>query len=166
MNDLLNELFSQYKTTDVILICVLLFIILKEISKDIDWIKEKLFSWHKNKNNEENTQENIEGRISTLENHDLSQYNKLSELNNSINEIKELIKELKKETNEFVVVTCRSQLYRIHKEAVGQGFISKECLKTFTETGKKYEAAGGNDIFHEKLYPEVIHLPIKNEDEN
>ena len=36
-------------------------------------------------------------------------------------------------------------------------------LKTFTELGSIYESAGGDDIYHDKLKPEVLSLPIKDE---
>lgn len=34
-------------------------------------------------------------------------------------------------------------------------------LKTFLEMGKLYEDAGGNDIYHSKLLPEITALEIK-----
>ncbi len=33
--------------------------------------------------------------------------------------------------------------------------------KTFLEMGKLYEDAGGNDIYHSKLLPEITALEIK-----
>ena len=61
------------------------------------------------------------------------------------------------------VATCRSTLYRLHKEFSEQGYVTESGLKTFNEIGKVYEDAGGDDIYHEKLYPEVISLELVNE---
>ena len=53
-------------------------------------------------------------------------------------------------------------MYELHEKFVTKGYIDKSGLKTFIELGKIYEAAGGDDIYHDKLYPEVMALPIKN----
>lgn len=58
------------------------------------------------------------------------------------------------------VAMLRSTLWKIHKDFVEQGFTTPDGLKTFTELGKIYELNGGNDIYHEKLKPEVDALEI------
>lgn len=42
--------------------------------------------------------------------------------------------------------------------------MTPDGLKTFRELGKVYESAGGDDIYHEKLQPEVLALDIKYPD--
>lgn len=42
-----------------------------------------------------------------------------------------------------------------------QGYITADGLKTFLEMGKLYEDAGGDDIYHSKLLPEITALEIK-----
>ena len=42
--------------------------------------------------------------------------------------------------------------------------MTPDGLKTFRELGNVYEAAGGDDIYHEKLQPEVLALDIKYPD--
>lgn len=161
MNEIIT-LITDYKVTDIIIIFGLLFIIVKTLVSNIGLVREWLNNWHNKKNKEEETQETFEERISKLESHDQTQYDKLIELTDGIKELKDLILNMKKDNDEFVVVTCRSQLYRIHQEATAQGYITRECLKTFSETGKKYEASGGDDIYHDKLHPEVMALPIRD----
>ena len=46
---------------------------------------------------------------------------------------------------------------------VERGYIDKSGLKTFTELGSIYESAGGDDIYHDKLKPEVLALPIHDD---
>ena len=60
------------------------------------------------------------------------------------------------------VAILRSTLYKFHSEFMSQGYVTSDGLKTFDECGRVYEEAGGNDIFHDKLKPEVMSLPIKN----
>lgn len=63
--------------------------------------------------------------------------------------------------NERTVATLRTTLYQLHKNFVAQKQITNEELKTFIELGRVYEEAGGDDIYHSKLEPEVLALPIK-----
>ena len=46
-----------------------------------------------------------------------------------------------------------------------QKYVTPEGLKTFKEIGKVYVEAGGDDIYHDKLEPEVLRLPIHYEEE-
>ena len=66
--------------------------------------------------------------------------------------------------NSLTVASMRSTLWRIHTESTERGYITPEGLKTFTECGKLYEEAGGDDIYHEKLHPDVMALPIRAND--
>ena len=44
---------------------------------------------------------------------------------------------------------------------MAQGYITPDGLKTFLEMGKLYEKAGGNDIYHEKLLPDIESLEVR-----
>lgn len=78
-------------------------------------------------------------------------------------DIKSLISKLDeyiKMDNEKTIATLRTSLWRMHKEFITQGYVTPDGLKTFLEMGKIYERSGGNDIYHEKLLPEVESLEI------
>lgn len=62
--------------------------------------------------------------------------------------------------------TFRSSLYRMHSDFTSRGFITKEGLKTFLECGAAYENADGDDIYHDKLKPEIMRLPIREVDDD
>ena len=64
--------------------------------------------------------------------------------------------------NSHIIATMRSTLWRIYSESMRQGYISREGLKTFTECGKVYEKSGGDDIYHEKLHPEIMNLEVRD----
>ena len=82
-------------------------------------------------------------------------------LTENVNNMMNMLQEYIKKDNEKTVATLRTSLWRMHKDFVDQGFVTPDGLKTFTEEGKVYEAAGGNDIYHEKLLPEVLNLEIR-----
>ena len=63
--------------------------------------------------------------------------------------------------NKKTISTLRLSLWQMHKDFVEQGYVTPDGLKTFTELGKVYEEAGGDDIYHEKLEPEVLGLEIR-----
>ena len=105
----------------------------------------------------------IDDRITILEKHDNWQYNEISKITKGIDEIKSSLAQKEIKDKAKTVATLRSQLYDLHSKFVKQGYIDKSGLKTFTELGSIYESAGGNDIYHDKLKPEVLSLPIKDE---
>lgn len=82
------------------------------------------------------------------------------DLKTDIQTLKDMLQEFIKEQNQSTVAILRSSLWRLHKEFVTQGFITPDGLKTFMEMGKVYESAGGDDIYHEKLLPEIEELSI------
>lgn len=68
------------------------------------------------------------------------------------------------QNNERTVVTLRASLWRLHNEFMSQGFMTPDSLKTFLEMGKVYESAGGDDIYHEILKPDIEALDIHYQD--
>ena len=139
-----------------------IFILLFAIKEFIE-----LFSYFKKrfriKTGVDTEKETIEGRISKLETHDKWQYNEISKISKGIDEIKSSLAQKEIKDKAKTVATLRSQLYDLHSKFVEQGYIDKSGLKTFTELGSIYESAGGDDIYHDKLKPEVLSLPIKDE---
>lgn len=82
-------------------------------------------------------------------------------LKEDIHSLKQLLQQFMDEQNQSTVAILRSSLWRLHKDFVTQGFVTPDGLKTFMEMGKTYEHAGGDDIYHEKLLPEVEELDIR-----
>ena len=81
-------------------------------------------------------------------------------LKEGIQSLQQLLQQFMVEQNNSTVAMLRSSLWRLHKDFVTQGFVTPDGLKTFIEMGKTYEHAGGDDIYHEKLLPEVEALDI------
>jgi hypothetical protein len=92
--------------------------------------------------------------------------NKQDETNKKVDSLINTLEKFMNKENETTVAMFRSSLWRLHRDFTQQGFVTPDGLKTFMEMGKVYTAAGGNDIYHEKLLPEVEALEIRYPDEN
>lgn len=91
-------------------------------------------------------------------------YEKQIELKQDVKNITQMLEEYIQKDNKRTIASLRTTLWRLHKEFVAQGYVTPDGLKTFSELGKVYETAGGNDVYHEKLQPEVLALDIKYPD--
>lgn len=109
----------------------------------------------------EEDKETIEDRITTLEKHDNWQYKEISKISQGVDDIKDTLMQKEIKDKAKTVATLRNQLYDLHGKFTERGYIDKSGIKTFLELGNIYEDAGGDDIYHDKLKPEVLCLPIK-----
>lgn len=147
---------------DYVLVILGFFAVLfaaKEIIEIFGYFKKKF----RIKTGNEEDKETFENRIKTLEKHDNWQYQEILKISNGIDDIKDNLTKREIKDKAKTVATLRGQLYGLHEKFVTKGYIDKSGLKTFIELGKIYEAAGGDDIYHDKLYPEVMALPIKED---
>ena len=133
---------------------------IKEIIEIFSYFKKKF----RIKTGADEDKETLEERIATLEKHDRWQYNEISKISKGIDDIKEQLKERDIKDKAKTVATLRNQLYDLHSKFVERGYVDKSGLKTFLELGKIYEDAGGDDIYHDKLKPEIMNLPISGDD--
>lgn len=81
-------------------------------------------------------------------------------LSDQISDLSVMMQNFITDQNNKTVASFRSSLWRMHKDFTNQGYVTPDGLKTFIEMGKLYEASGGDDIYHEKLLPEVEALDI------
>lgn len=121
----------------------------KMIGKPVKWVKQK----------EEDHKLLVDtvNKVNTLEEKD-------DAIKKDIDDILTLLKDHIDTDKKNTRATFRSSLYRMHSDFTSRGFITKEGLKTFLECGAAYELADGDDIYHDKLKPEVMKLPIKEVD--
>lgn len=149
---------------DYLTVLLGLFVILfavKTIIELVGWYKKKFGI----KTVIDTEKETVENRISKLESHDKWQYNEILKISRGIDEIKDSLEKKEIKDKAKTVATLRNQLYDLHGKFVEKGYIDKSGLKTFLELGKIYEDAGGDDIYHDKLKPEVMALPIQDVNE-
>jgi hypothetical protein len=112
----------------------------------------------------EQDKETVEDRIAILEKHDNWQYKEISKILQGIDDIKQTLIQKDITDKAKTVATLRNQLYELHGTFVDRGYVDKSGLKTFLELGNIYEDAGGNDVYHDKLKPEVMRLPLKEDE--
>lgn len=130
----------------------------KEIIEIFTYFKKKF----RIKTGIEEDKETIEERIAVLEEHDKWQYGEITKISQGIEDIKTRLDEREKQEKDRTVATLRNQLYDLHNKFIERKNIDRSGLKTFLELGKIYEDAGGDDIYHDKLKPEVMNLPIED----
>ena len=155
----ITELLQLDLSTAIITLFAIAFAI-KEIIEIGSYFKKKF----RIKTGFDEDKETLEGRISTLEKHDKWQYSEISKISKGIDEIKDQLRERDIKDKAKTVATLRNQLYDLHSKFVERGYVDKSGLKTFLELGKIYEDAGGDDIYHDKLKPEIMNLPISGDD--
>lgn len=119
------------------------------IGKPVKWVRKK--------NEDHKLLINTINQVSNLEQKD-------DVIKKDIDEILILLTEHIETDKKNTRATFRSSLYRMHSDFTSRGFITKEGLKTFLECGEAYEKADGDDIYHDKLKPEIMRLPIKELD--
>ena len=150
------ELITTYDVVAIIVILILVLVSIKQIWELISWFKSKIDKHHENQNEQEDEKEDLENRIKKLEEHDKWQYNKLTE-------ITDLIVKMQNKQNIVTIATCRSSLYRLHSEFIAQGYLTPIQYETFKDLADVYISSGGNHTMANKLIPEVLELPIKDE---
>ena len=154
------ENLAQINYLIVILGFFAILFAIKEIIEIFSYFKKKF----RIKTGADEDKETLEERIATLEKHDRWQYNEISKISKGIDDIKEQLKERDIKDKAKTVATLRNQLYDLHNKFMERGYVDKSGLKTFLELGKIYEDAGGDDIYHDKLKPEIMNLPISGDD--
>ena len=89
---------------------------------------------------------------------------KQKEIQADVKQMSDMLQDYIRKDNKKTIATLRTTLWQLHKGFMDQGYVTPDGLKTFTELGKVYEDAGGNDIYHDKLVPEVMSLEIRYPD--
>ena len=89
---------------------------------------------------------------------------KQQEIQAAVKDITAMLQDYIRKDNKKTIATLRTTLWQLHKSFMDQGYVTPDGLKTFTELGKVYEDAGGDDIYHDKLVPEVMSLEIRYPD--
>lgn len=158
-NELLNADWKMIIISLVILVVAL--VVIKEFyNKFIKLFNIETSSMKK----ERERKEEIE-KINEQLNKQHEKLQSLSEKSNAADEkMERQISDINTLLKSLTVASMRSTLWRIHSESTERNYITKEGLKTFMECGKVYESAGGDDIYHDKLYPDIMSLPVRTKD--
>lgn len=154
MSDI-QELFNL-DAAYIIFQFLIIVIAAKEILELLSYFRKKFGI----KTNFDAEKEHLKNRIETLEKHDHWQYSEILKISAGIEDLTKLIKEKNEKDKMQTVAMLRSQLYSMHTKFMRQKWIDQEGLKTFLELGEIYEQCDGNDVYHDKLKPEIMSLEI------
>ena len=160
----MGSIISLIMSTDspvliVILAIVLVYLFVKAVYDAGKWILDRLNGYHKLRNEEET----IEERIARLEKHDKGQYTKLNELGEELKKIINMVQKVQDTQAKAIIDTHRDAIFTIYHDSIAQGSIRKTELDRFLDIVKRYKEAGGDGIVDEKIYPEILELPIVND---
>ncbi|HJA92401.1 MAG TPA: hypothetical protein H9717_04695, partial [Candidatus Eisenbergiella merdipullorum] len=89
---------------------------------------------------------------------------KQKEIQADVKQMSDMLQDYIRKDDKKTIATLRTTLWQLHKGFMDQGYVTPDGLKTFKELGKVYEEAGGDDIYHDKLEPEVLSLEIRYPD--
>jgi hypothetical protein len=130
---------------------------IKEIIEICAYFKKKF----RIKTGIEEDKDNLETRISKLEEHDKWQYNEISKISTGIDDIKNRLDEREKKEKERIITECGAQLYNLHDKFMRQGYVTRAGLETFQKLEEAYVGAGGNHTIKNKIIPEVYGLEVR-----
>lgn len=159
VNELLNADWKLVIISLVILVVAL--VVIKEFYMKFIKLFNIETSSMKKEREHKKEMEQINKQLEQLQ----TKQHELSEKSNAADEkMERQISDLSVLLKSLTVASMRSTLWRIHTESTERQYITQEGLKTFIECGKVYESAGGDDIYHDKLYPDIMVLPVHTMD--
>lgn len=123
----------------------------KAMDEKIAGLEEKLKDFKQSQHDYHNQSINIRDDLRTNQN----------TLSTQLTDLTTLMQNFITNQDACTVASFRSSLWRMHRDFMEQGYITPDGLKTFLEMGKLYEKAGGNDIYHEKLLPDIESLEVR-----
>lgn len=147
----------------VILSIALVYLLVKAVYDAGKWIIDRLNGYHQIKNDAEDKEQTVDSRITKLESHDKYQFNKLNEVCDEVKKLINMVQQVQDTQARAIVDTYRGTIFRIYHDVTRQGYINQTELDRFISLVEQYKKAGGNGIVDEKVYPEVMKLPIKAE---
>lgn len=166
----MNNLISQIMTTNspvlvVILSIALVYLFIKAIYDAGNWIIARLNGYYKIKNNAETKEEQIDKRITRLQQHDKWQYDKLNELSGQIKTVITIVEKIQQSQTQLIKQKYKTSIFKIYKQSTQKKYITQNDLARFVDLVKQYQEIGGNGVVDEKIYPEIMDLPIKTVDQ-
>lgn len=127
---------------------------MRQIKQDFEDYQNKIYD-----KQQEYHQQSIDIRNGLIDNQHKLESNQKS-LSDDVKTLTNMLQLYIEKDNRRTIASLRTTLWRLHADFVAQGYITPDGLKTFNELGAVYEEAGGDDIYHSKLLPEIMDLEI------
>lgn len=145
-----QELFEQFDLTTIILILLLVFFLVLEVSQGIDYFRKK----NKNKNDE---YQDREKRIANLEALEHDSEKTIQKIKNDLDEVKKNINLLITSDKDDI----RSWITDKYHYFINLGYIDDFSLDCLERRFKSYKQEGGN-TYVDSMMEELRALPRKN----
>lgn len=145
-----QELFEQFDLTTIILVLLLAFFLVLEVSQGIDYFRKK----NKNKNDEFQDREK---RVSTLEMLEHDNETTIQQIKNDLDEVKKNINLLITSDKDDI----RSWITDKYHCFIKLGYIDDFSLDCLERRFKSYKQEGGN-TYVDSMMEELRALPRKN----
>lgn len=127
---------------------------MRQIKQDFEDYQNKIYN-----KQQEYHQQSIDIRNGLIDNQHKLESNQKS-LSDDVKTLTNMLQLYIEKDNRRTIASLRTTLWSLHADFVAQGYITPDGLKTFNELGAVYEEAGGDDIYHSKLLPEIMDLEI------
>lgn len=157
----MNNITEAFKL-NLVIITTGIFVIgfaIKEIIELISYFKKK----YRIKTGVEQDKETTDERLKSLEEHDKWQSEEIAKISDNVLAIKNQLDNHEKENNERIIVQYSATLYDLHDKFIKQGYVTRAGMETFERMADTYIGCGGNHLIKQKIIPEVLALPIKDE---
>lgn len=163
MSDLISFVQSVFQSPINSIITILLFIAaIRGTYEIVKWAKGELNNWYNNKQQEEDEIDEIENRLSILENENKRQFEKLDSIDGTLVQITATLDKMAEENRANMVATCRSALWRLYIDFENRDSITSAEYETFMDLADRYLKNNGNSVFKDKIIPYVKTLSIKD----
>lgn len=163
MSDLISFVQSAFQSPVNSIITILLFIAaIRGTYEIVKWAKGELNNWYNNKQQEEDEIDEIENRLSILENENKRQFEKLDSIDGTLVQITATLDKMAEENRANMVATCRSALWRLYIDFENRDSITSAEYETFMDLADRYLKNNGNSVFKDKIIPYVKTLSIKD----
>lgn len=156
--DAVMELMENYSIATIALIAMAV----KELVEFWSWAKNRFDAWRKKENDKDDKEESIEDRLTKLEEHDTWQYDKITEMSESLEDIKELLVSSQQQQKEVDKAILRALIKSLADGILEKGEMSTLEFETFVALKDMYEFKGGNSYTKDVLVPKIMKLPVKD----
>lgn len=125
----------------------------------INWYKTKFRERHQDINAEEKFHDEVTHIACVSQEHTEA----LVKIGEALEGINRRLDDAEEQRRQNMIANGRATLFNLYNEFKGKPELSLSEYETFNEVAAQYLEAGGNSIFRDKIIPEILRKPIKDE---
>ena len=163
MSDIITFIQTAFDSPVNSIVIILLFIAaIRGLYEIVKWIKKELDTWYTSRLKEENRVDNFEGRLESLEKENQRQFEKLENIDATLQDITATLEIMAEQERANTVAICRSTLLKMYSDLEGKPSVTSAEYETFMDLADRYLKNNGNSVFKDKIIPYVKDLQIKD----